>query len=73
MGSIFPSSSSAALCLTKIKPISNTELSHLKNGILDFLKTHDEAFISELADNLEVEPKKIVLAIRELKDDGLLI
>ncbi|MCK5022224.1 MAG: hypothetical protein KAR54_03185 [Candidatus Pacebacteria bacterium] len=72
-GSYFPSSSTATLCFTKVKPISQLQLDKLKNGILTYLKTHEGAYITELADHLDTEPKKVVYAIRELKEDGLLI
>jgi len=72
-GSVFPSTSSATLCFIKQKPISNTELNYIKREILKYLGTHDGAYISDLSRIINVEPKKIVLAIRELKEEDLLI
>ena len=73
IGSTFPSSSSAALCFKKTSPISKIELDHIKKQIMKYLETHKGAYISELAKIINVEPKKIVLAITELKKEGFLI
>jgi len=73
IGSIFPSSSSATLCLTKPKPINEMQLKKIKKGIMNYLKTHDGAYISDLSNVLRVEPKQIVYAINELKTEGLLL
>jgi len=72
LGSFFPSSSSATICNVKIKPIGELELKRIKQGILDYLKSHESAAISELSEFLRVEPKKIVLAITELKKESLI-
>ncbi len=73
-GSYFPSSSSATLCGIKEKPINRPELAELKKKILDYLKIHEgKAYISELAETLNEEPRKIVFALRELKEANLIL
>jgi len=73
-GSYFSSSASATLCGIKEKPINRQELAELKKRILDYLKKHDgTAYISELAEALKEEPKKIIFSIRELKEENLII
>lgn len=72
-GTFFPSSALATLCLTKTKPISEIQLKRMKKGIMRYLGIHEGAYISELARELRVKPKEIVFAIKELKEEGLLI
>lgn len=72
-GFFFPSSSSASLCLTKTKPISKTQIERLKKEILSYLKKHDGAYITDIAKELKTDPKKIILVIKELKNEGLLV
>lgn len=71
MGSFFPSSSSTTICT--FKPIESIELKLLKENILKYLKSHEGAYISDLSIELKVEPKKIIKAIRELKEDGMIV
>ena len=70
LGSFFPSSSSATICT--FKSIEDIELAILKKNILRYLHSHRGAYISELSKKLNAEPKKIVKAIRELKEEGML-
>jgi len=72
IGSFFPSSSSATICNAKTKSIEDMESRRTKDEILKYLDSHRGAYISELSQKLHVEPKKIVEAIRALKDEGLL-
>ena len=72
-GSFFPSSSSATICNFKTKPIKDIELKILKEDISKYLHSHRGAYISELSNKLGVEPKKIVEAIRELKEEGMIV
>ena len=74
IGSYFPSSSSATLCGIREKPVNRPELSELKKRILNYLKKHNgNAYISELAEALKEEPRRIVLALRELKEQNIIL
>lgn len=72
-GSFFPSSSTATLCFAKKKTIGDIKRSRIKKDIMKYMRSHRGAYISDLSQNLHVEPKKVVVAIRELKDEGLLV
>lgn len=70
----FPSSSASALCGLKPKPMSNPELTTLKRRILEYLRAHDgNAFISDLSSNLHEEPRRIILALTELKEESQIL
>ena len=54
-------------------PIDETELNELTEGILKQLNKKDGLYISDLAEKLHTEPRKIVYAVRKLKEEGLMV
>jgi len=53
--------------------IDEKELNELKEGILKLLNKKDGLYISDLAEKLHTEPRKIVYAVRKLKEEGLMV
>ena len=54
-------------------PIDETELNELTEDILKQLNKKDGLYISDLAEKLHTEPRKIVYAVRKLKEEGLMV
>lgn len=72
MGSIFPDISLPVLCFQVERRISKLEIAQLKFKIMDYLKKHKKAYVSDLAVKLDVEPRKIVQAVKELREEGVI-
>lgn len=71
-GSLFPSISSSALCLTNGNEIERTEIEFLKREITRVLNQKGKINISNLSEELNFPPRKIVLALRELEEEGII-
>lgn len=71
-GSLFPSISGSALCLTNGKEIDKIELEHIKKEIVRILNLRGKVNISDLSEELNYPPRKIVLALRELEEEGII-
>ncbi len=52
--------------------IRKIEIENIKREIIDFLKHHEKAYVSDIAISIDRHPRKIVQAIRELRDEGLI-
>ena len=52
------------------KRIKQVELEELKLKVLKFLAKHKNAYISDIAEKLDVSPVKIFNAVMELKNEG---
>lgn len=71
-GSMFPSISGSALCLTNGNEIEKTEIEFLKREIIRILNQKGKINISFLSEELNFPPRKIVLALRELEEEGII-
>lgn len=72
-GSMLPITAGIALTGLNNDKLSKIEIDAIKKDILSYLKTTDKIYISDLAEALRKEPKKIVLAVKELKEEGLIM
>jgi len=53
--------------------ISEKKLCKLKEDIIKALNKTDGLYVSDLSEKLKIEPRMVIYAIRQLKDEGLLI
>lgn len=70
-GSISAGIVSSALCLSNGNEIGKVEIDHFKREILRILNEREKVSISTLAEELETSPRKIVSALKELEEEGL--
>jgi predicted transcriptional regulator len=72
IGSRFPEIFRSVICLQTDKKIEEIEINNLKREIIEFLKEHNKFYVSDLAEALDVSPRKIVKAVNELKIEGFI-
>jgi hypothetical protein len=71
IGSRFPEISGSVICNVKEDKILELEIGSLAKRVLDYLKKHKEAYISDLSTHFNTPPTKIVLAVKKLEKEGL--
>jgi len=71
MGSRFVEIVGSAIFNVSGDKLLELEVDALSKRVLDYLKTHKTAYVSDLSDKLDVPPTKIILAIRKLEKEGL--
>ena len=72
IGSIFPDIVIPSLCFVKNERITNLEISQIKIKIKGYLKIHKKAYVSDMAIALNEEPRNIVQATKELREECFL-
>ena len=72
-GSLFPSISGSALCLSNNNEIERVEREYLKKEIIRILNERGgKVSISYLAEELSNPPRKIISALKDLEEEGLI-
>jgi len=71
VGSRFIEIGSSAVYNVRGDKLLELEVDALSKRVLDYLKTHKKAYVSDLSDKLDVLPTKVLLAIRKLEKEGL--
>lgn len=71
-GILFPSVSGSALCLTNGNDIKQIEIEHIKKEIICILDEKKNVSISYLSEELNYPPRKIVSALKELEEEGII-
>lgn len=71
VGSRFPEIAGSAICNVGEDRLLELEVESLSKKVLDYLKKHKKAYISDLSEKLGVSPLKVVLAIKKLENEGL--
>ena len=72
IGSRFAEIFSSVVCFQTEDRIEEIEIKNLKKEIIEFLKKHDKFYVSDLAEKLNVPPRKVVKAVKELKAEGFI-
>lgn len=71
-GSLFPSISGSALCLSNGNEIEKVEREHFKKQIINILNEKERVNISSLSEELQIPPRKVVSALKDLEEEGLI-
>lgn len=71
VGSRFPEISGSAICNIKESRLIELEVESLAKRVLEYLKKHKEAYVSDLSEKLDAPPTKVILAIKKLEKEGL--
>lgn len=71
IGSRFPEIFGSIVCNIKDDRLLELEVGSLAKRVLDYLKKHKEAYVSDLSEKLDAPPTKVILAIKKLEKEGL--
>ena len=72
IGSLFPTIASSAICRIDENQIIKFEIDFIKRAITKYLDTNNIVKISSLAIELNLRPRLIGVALKELEEEGII-